>query len=925
MLKDRGPGRDLGTLLRQHRVRQGLSQEALAEKVSPPLSVDTISKLERGRTRPYRHTLAALCLALELDARQRTELEEARRVLGAADAAALSVGRWPHPRATAVLAVGRHEARSPVPLRQSLPVPLTSFVGRNHELAEVRRLLETTRLLTLTGPGGIGKTRVAVQVVQNATFGAIEFVDLAPLTDAALVPQAVAASLGVSEQPGYPVVAALIAALQSRNLLVILDNCEHLLAACASLADTLLQHCAQLSLLATSREPLGVPGEMVRRVGPLSLPTPGTAPTPERLLQCEAVRLFLERATAARAGFALNAHNASAVVEICRRLDGIPLALELAAARVKVLSAEQIADHLADRFALLRNGPRQAPARHQALGATIDWSYALLNSDERRLFDRLSVFAGGWTIEAARAVDDDGQPGSCGEQTVDRLTRLIDTSLVTMEEQNGVARYRQLETLRAYGSQRLEVSGESQSVRGRHAAIYLELAEDLAPQADGPENANWLRQLEAEHDNLRAALSWLAAHDAPRGLRLAIAVERYWYLRGFVTEGCRWLEDLLVRVADHTALWATAAFALARLLDLWRELVLANQYAEASLTILMGAGDFLGASRAGRFLGLRALETGNLEQARKLCNQSLVLAGRAIDKRAMVEALGNAGLQAIAEHDLPEARRCFEESLALARANGFPLADVQCIARLGVVARLEGDYGRARVLIEEGLALAEAFGHRPAACSYLTSLGNLARCEGDYAEARRLLIASLDLGLRDMRLPLVLQNAVGSLGVLAIAENAFRPGVRLLAAIAAGGAPWGTAQVPELRHDIKAALATARGALRNTAFAEAWAEGQAWSLDEAIRQAQGATEQSDARTGLSGDAIAAGLPPTLTPREREVAALVAQGRTNRQIGEVLVITAGTARVHVEHILAKLGFHSRAQLAGWAVARGLPSV
>jgi DNA-binding CsgD family transcriptional regulator len=241
----------------------------------------------------------------------------------------------------------------------------------------------------------------------------------------------------------------------------------------------------------------------------------------------------------------------------------------------------------------------------------------------------------------------------------------------------------------------------------------------------------------------------------------------------------------------------------------------------------------------------------------------------------------------------------------------------------GIVARLEGDYGRARALIEEGLALAEAFGHRPAACSYLNSLGNLARCEGNYPEARRLLIASLDHGQRDVWLPIVLQNGVGGLGVLAIAQNAFWPGICLLAAIAAGGAPWGTAHVPELRHDIEAALATARAALRDTEFAEAWAEGQAWSLNEAITQARAPTDRSDAPDRQFGEAVATGLPRSLTRREREVVALVAQGRTNRQIGEVLVIAEGTARVHVEHILAKLGFHSRAQLAGWAVAHGLP--
>jgi predicted ATPase/DNA-binding CsgD family transcriptional regulator/DNA-binding XRE family transcriptional regulator len=887
-------GPSFAQLLRQHRLASGLTQAELAQRSG--LSGRGISDLERGlKLAPRASTLRLLARGLGLHEADAAEFLRAAR--------------------TSVSAVGGDQQ-----LGYRVPLSLTSFIGRADELAEIHRLLGVTRLLTLCGPGGIGKTRLALQAVQveNGTGAPpVAFVDLSPLTHASLVAQTIAASLGIRELAGQPTIEALIDALRTQRALLVLDNCEHLLAACAATAEALLRGCPHLRLLATSREVLGIGAELVWPVPPLSLPGPGSCTDPEQLLlQCESVRLFVDRARSARVTFALNSDNGPAVVRICRQLDGIPLAIELAAARTKALSAEQIADRLSDRFALLTTGPRGAPPRHQTLGSAIAWSYDLLNPAERRLFDRVSVFAGGWTLDAIEALSGVDGPGVQCTDVLDHLTRLIETSMVSVEEQDGAARYFELETLRAYGAERLAASGQAETIRARHATFYLALVEAAATRADGPEHNRWTRLLETEHDNLRAALSWLTAHDPARGLRLAGAMARFWYLRGLVTEGCRWLEDLLAASPERTPAWTHAALSLARLLELRRDEPRAREFAEMSLTSLRSAGDLGGAASATRLLGMRALEAGDFTQARMLCDQSLTMARQAADRRAIAEVLGNLGLLDIHEGDLPRAKRRFEETLSLGHAIGYRHADVNSVPRLGVIARLEGDYPRARSLIEEGLRLAEAFGHRPATCSYLVSLANLARCEGGFIQARCLLVASLELAQRDVGVPLLLLNALAGLGALAVAQRAYRKGVRLLAACAAAGAPHGTLQVPELRYDVESALAAAREALDPSAYSAAWAEGQSWSSEEAINRSLATSEPASGPAMPAADAIA------LTPRQCEVAVLVARGRTNRQIGEALVITEGTARVHVEHILAKLDLHSRAQLAGWAVARGL---
>jgi predicted ATPase/class 3 adenylate cyclase len=397
----------------------------------------------------------------------------------------------------------------------NLPLQLTSFVGRERELGEVARRLGAVRLLTLTGAGGVGKTRLALQTAAGlveAHPDGVWLVELAPLADPALVPQAVAAAVGVREEPGRPLVATLADALRPKHLLLLLDNCEHLLDAAAALAAALLRACPGVRVLATSREALGLAGEAPYRVPSLALPAPGSTPPVAAPARPEAVTLFVERAAVAQPAFAVTDRTAPAVVEVCRRLDGIPLAIELAAARVRVLPVEQLLARLDDRFRLLTGGGRTVPPRQRTLRATVEWSHALLSEAERALFARLAVFAGGFSLEAAEAVGaGDGVPT---DEVLDRLSRLVDQSLVVADEAaDGTARFRLLETLRQYAGERLAASGEAAAARDRHAAFYLALAEASRPPAAEHHDGAWLARLEREHDNLRAALAWTQPRD----------------------------------------------------------------------------------------------------------------------------------------------------------------------------------------------------------------------------------------------------------------------------------------------------------------------------------------------------------------------------------------------------------------------------
>ena len=484
-------------------------------------------------------------------------------------------------------------------------------------------LLAGTRLLTLTGTGGVGKTRLALQVAMALLDHypqGLWLVELAPLADPDLVPRTVLAALAVQEQPGRPPLATLQEALRTRQLLLVLDNCEHLLDGCARLAEALLTACPRLQILVTSREPLGLAGETRWRVPSLSMPALDQFASPEAVGRCEAVRLFLERAQAVQPTFALTPANAAAVAEVCARLDGIPLALELAAARLGSLGMAELAARLDQRFRLLTGGSRTALPRQQTLRATVAWSYDLLTSQEQTLFARLSVFAGGWSLEGAEAVGAGGTIAA--EEVLDLLARLVDKSLVLAEEAaDGSTWYRLLETLRQYGQERLAAAGETAQVRRRHAAYYLALTERADRRFTGPDQLRWLDLIGREHDNLRAALTWCLEGDAHRGgaeaddlvetgMRLAGALFWFWFFRDHHAEALVWLERALAQgSAAPATVRAKAHFGAAVFASTLHDFARSAGHLSESIVLSRAAGDtrqlilalsVLGGKRAGR-------------------------------------------------------------------------------------------------------------------------------------------------------------------------------------------------------------------------------------------------------------------------------------------------------------------------------------
>jgi predicted ATPase/DNA-binding XRE family transcriptional regulator len=505
-----------GDLLRRHRLAAGLTQEALAERAG--LSEHGVQKLERGITHPHRDTLDRLLVALQLS------VDDQRQLRTACAAAPRRV---------------RVQTGTDTP-RHNLPVPVTSFIGRDEELVEVGRRLIDARLLTLTGTGGCGKTRLALEVARSGLErypDGVWLVELAPVADPNLVLHNVANALGVREATNQSVTAALVNALRDRRLLLVLDNCEHLLDACARMVEDLVRSCAQLRVLATSREALGLTAEVAWRVPSLRVPDAQRQLTVSALSANPAVQLLVERASAVEPRFALTERNSSAIAQICRRLDGIPLALELAAARATALTPQQIAARLDQRFRLLTGGSRAALPRQQTLRATLDWSYDLLTESERLLLNRLAVFAGGWSLEAAEVVCADERIAS--GDVLDVLAQLVSKSLVQADESGDESkRFRLLETVRQYARERLVASTEAESVHGRHADYFLAVgeavhAERLMPHTWVPPTAEQLDELEREHDNLRAALRWwIELQDVERAIKQATGLSCLWYFHG---------------------------------------------------------------------------------------------------------------------------------------------------------------------------------------------------------------------------------------------------------------------------------------------------------------------------------------------------------------------------------------------------------
>jgi predicted ATPase/DNA-binding NarL/FixJ family response regulator len=781
-----------------------------------------------------------------------------------------------------------------------LPVALTSFVGRGRELAEVERLLAGgTRLLTLTGPGGCGKTRLALEAASNVAGGFEDgawWVGLASISDPDLVPRAVASALDIREVPGRSLIEVLVEHLKAKKTLLVLDNCEHLVEACAALAGALLPSCPKLRILATSREALGIAGESVWLVPSLSLPDdPQRLPPAEELVCYEAVRLFVERAEAVSSGFGLTEGNAAAVARVCRRLDGIPLAIELAAARAKVLSVEQIAGRLDDSFRLLTGGDRVALPRQRTLRATMDWSHDLLSEEERVLFRRLSAFAGGFALGTAEAVCSGDSLAE--DDMLDLLSRLVDKSLVMARERGGEMRYRLLETVRQYASGKLEEAGETEAVRRAHASFFLARAEEAEPKIEPKNNTAdrrpWLERLEAEHDNLRAALRWALESSPQTGLRLANALYWLWYHRGYQGEARDWFEGALAAApAARTAARAKALQCAGYLAWAQGDHPVARSRLEESVEIWRGLGGGSGLGHALWVLALEMLDRGEPDVARSLAGESVRIFRTVGDEPGVAHSLANLGAIVLNQGDHALATSLLEESVAISRKLGDDWMLSLPLRNLGVAAFQQGDHGRAAVLIQESLALLRKLGEKWYISRNLECLAAVASAQGDHERAARLFGAGE-----------ALREALGT-------------------------------SAPYYLVDYDRSVAAARAALGEESFAAAWARGREMTHEQAVAYAldEPATplEAQDAHHAPTGEAPVGEdeihhpepYPDGLTAREAEVLGLLAGGMTNKRIAAELFLSVSTVQRHVANVYAKIGVHGRAEATAYALRKGI---
>jgi predicted ATPase/DNA-binding NarL/FixJ family response regulator len=817
----------------------------------------------------------------------------------------------------------------------NLPAEPNSFVGRERDLAELARLLGDVRALTLCGPGGIGKTRLALRLAVETVPGYPDgawLVELADTEDPALVARRVAATLGVREEPDRPLAETLTVALRPRLMLLILDTCEHVVDACAALVQQLLAGCPGLRVIATSREPLRVRGETVWRVPPLELPAAADAGdlSAGELAGHEAIRLFADRASAVRPGFVLDAGNAAAVARLCRTLDGMPLAIELAAARVGALSVEQIAARLGDRFQLLASGIRTAPVRQQTLRAAVDWSYELLTEPEQVLLRRLAVFSG-WNLEMAEQVC--GDEAIPADQVLDLLAALIDKSLVTLDaELENDARYRLLDTIREYATSRLNASGEGPQIRRRHRDYMLTLCEGITAVAfvrgapPWPARVALYRRVLAERGNSRLALAACEeSGDAAAGLRLCSALRSPWLAYGEVAEGITWFDRFLPVSGD------VAPPIVARTLMLRSELAFEHQdyrdaaeFAQAGLELSRTAGS-PGVATGLRILAVVGLRAGRYQDAAADADRAIEAARS--DGDPWEEGLGLAAKASMMARLglLDDAQQAYQEALDVLRDNnGWGVA--QTLYGFGGLARARGDHDSALGHYRAALALYREIDARAEIARCLAGIGSVALAQGDLPLARTSLAESLQLSLATGQ-RLFLARGLEACAMLAVASSDPARAVKLEGAALALRTAVGHGPAAAAAGRRDGLLEAAREQLGAPVVAALLAEGSAMSAHDAVRLGTGpGSGESAAHPGPPAGPRPQSRPgpdatsSVLTAREREIAALIARGLSNRAIADELVISPATAARHVANIFTKLDFSSRAQLAAWVAER-----
>lgn len=787
----------------------------------------------------------------------------------------------PEPRAAQFSAAGQRTPRSQPATRGAgnLPLELTSFVGRRREIADTKKMLSSSRLVTLTGIGGVGKTRLALRVAEDVRRGfgdGVCFAELDELRDESLLVDVVAAALGVRDRSSRPLEHAVAEFLTSRRLLLVLDNCEHLVGEAAGLVERLLRACPELHVLTTSREPLGIGGEAVLRVPPLTIPSPDRQPSLRGLPGYDAVTLFAERAATAVPGFELTEDNRLTVARICHKLDGLPLPIELAAARLRAMSADQILDRLTDRYALLTLGSRGAPTRQQTLRLSMDWSYELCTAKEQRVWARLSVFAGSFELDAAEDVCADDLPPS---DLLDEVTSLVDKSILIREDAGAVVRFRMLETLRDYGHEKLEQAGDYANFRRRHRDWYQQLALDAAAGWISPRQLDWIGRLEREQPNLREAMEFALSEEddaeVDSGVRIATALYSFWLARSLFSEGRRWLDRALARQpAQPTVERAKALYANSALAGMQGDLAAETALVEQGRALAEQTADPTVHALATHATGTLALFGGDPARACKYLNEALASIDTHDDAalEVRINALLALGWAYLLQANAPRALACIDQALAITQTHGESVYQSFALWALGVAAWRQSQSDRAVRILEQGLTLSRQVDDPILAATCLEALAWA--CDENNAQRAAMLMGAAE----------TLGQSVGS----------------------------STAIFPALVIYHEECVRRTRQALGQRAFEKAYRDGGLLSFDAAAIYALGEQPKSSVQESDSTEA--------LTKRERQVADLVAEGLTNKAIANRLVISQRTVQGHVEHILTKLGFNSRTQIAAWIVER-----